>query len=161
MRADWINHAETVTPETRGVAAEGRIAALSGATNFPAGRNQLIDHSTPGANGGARWGGERWDHRPIAWLNSRGSGWQLGLPSPCSFGSIGRFFVPAGKPLHLLWREYSENGSDLNLNRWTAHQLHSVLPGAARGWKDVRRIGRSGLDRGGAGANPARIADLE
>jgi hypothetical protein len=79
------------------------FAVLGRATNFPAGRNQLIDHSTPGAEGGAGWGAGRWNHSPVGWLNSQGSGWTLGLPYPYSFGSIGQVFVPAGKNLRSDW----------------------------------------------------------
>ncbi len=137
------------------------FAVLGRATNFPAGINQLIDHSTPGAEGGAGWGAGRWDHWPVGWLNSQGSGWTLGSPYPYSFGSIGQFFVPAGKPIRSFWRDYSANCRDMNLNRWTARQVCYVLLGAARRWEDVRRIGRSWLDRGAACARPESIADLE
>jgi hypothetical protein len=136
------------------------FAVLGTASGFPAGRNQLIDHCSPGAEGGAGWGAGRWDHWPIGWLNSQGSDWKPDSPYPYSFGSIGQFFVPAGKWIRSFWKDYSANCTDMELNRWTAHQVFYVLLGTAHRWEDVRRIGRSWLDRGELCARPESVADL-
>ena len=73
------------------------FAVLGPASGFPADRNQLFDHSTPGAEGGGGWGAGLWDHWPIGWLNSQTSFWKPGSPYAYSFGSIGQCFVPPGK----------------------------------------------------------------
>ena len=49
----------------------------------------------------------------------------------------------------------------MDLNRWTARRVFYVLLGAARDWDDVRRIGRTWLDKGQACARPESIADLK
>jgi hypothetical protein len=49
------------------------FAVLGQASGFPAEKSQLIDHCTPGAEGGAGWGAGLWDHWPIGWLNSQTS----------------------------------------------------------------------------------------
>jgi hypothetical protein len=49
------------------------FAVLGQASGFPAAKSQLIDHCTPGAEGGAGWGAGLWDHWPIGWLNSQTS----------------------------------------------------------------------------------------
>ena len=49
----------------------------------------------------------------------------------------------------------------MRLNRWTARRVFYVLLGAARQWDDVRRIGRSWLDKGQDCARPESVADLK
>ncbi len=73
------------------------FAILGDASGFPPAMNQLVDHCTPGAEGGCGWGTGQWDHWPIGWLNSQTSIWKPGSPYAYSFGSIGQFLVPAGK----------------------------------------------------------------
>ncbi len=137
------------------------FAVIGKAAGFPPEKNQLIDHCTPGAEGGAGWGAGRWDHWPIGWLNSQTSYWQAGSKYPYSFGSIGHFFVPEGKRIKSFWQDYSEFCKDMALNQWTAQQVFYVLLGAANDWDDVRRIGKRWLDKGEDCARPESIADLE
>jgi hypothetical protein len=49
----------------------------------------------------------------------------------------------------------------MGLNRWTAQRVFYVLLGAARDWDDLRRIGRSWLDKGNGCARPESIANLK
>jgi hypothetical protein len=49
----------------------------------------------------------------------------------------------------------------MEFNRWTARRVFYVLLGAARGDDDVRRIGRSWLEKGKQCASPESIADLK
>jgi len=49
----------------------------------------------------------------------------------------------------------------MEFNRWTARRVSYVLLGAAREWDDVRRIGRSWLEKGRDCAKPESIADLK
>ena len=69
--------------------------------------NQFVDHSTPGAVGGAGWGQGLWDHWPIGWLNSQGHDWKTGSPYAYHFGSVGQFFVPEGKRIQSFPTFYS------------------------------------------------------
>jgi hypothetical protein len=137
------------------------FAVLGTASGFPPEKNRLVDHCTPGARGGSGWGTGRWDHWPIGWTNSQGSAWQPGSPFAYSFGSIGQFFVPDGKPLESFWRDYSKYCEDMELNRWSERHVFYVLLGAASDWQAIRRIGRSWLDQGGNCARPESIATLK
>jgi hypothetical protein len=136
------------------------FAVLGPASGFPAEKNQLVDHCTSGAEGGAGWGAGRWDHWPIGWLNSQTSHWKPGSPYAYSFGSVGQFFVPDGKRIRSFWADYSVYCQDMELNRWTERRLFHVLLGAAADWEDIRRIGRDWLDQGGACATPESVAGL-
>jgi hypothetical protein len=136
------------------------FAVFGSASGFPPDRDQLIDHCTPGAEGGSGWGAGRWDHWPIGWLNSQTSYWKPGSPYPYSFGSIGQFFVPEGKRIRSFWKDYSACCRDMELNRWTERRVFCVLLGAASGWDDIRRIGRAWLSRGAECTNPESIAGL-
>jgi len=131
------------------------------ASGFPPQMNQLIDHSTPGAEGGSGWGVGRWDHWPIGWLNSQTSFWKPGSKYPYSFGSIGQFFVPEGKRIKSFAKDYPELCQDMDFNRWTERRVYYVLLGAAQNWNDIRRLGRSWLDQGAACARPESIASLK
>ena len=140
---------------------QGLLFAVYGnASGFPAEKNQLINHCTPGAEGGCGWGAGLWDHWPIGWLNSQTSFWKPGSPYAYSFGSIGQFFVPEGKRIKSFWKDYSEFCKDMELNRWTERQVFYVLLGAADDWDEIRRIGRTWLDKGAACTQPESIADL-
>lgn len=141
---------------------EGLLFAVLGpASGFPAENVQLIDHSTPGAVGGAGWGQGRWDHWPVGWLNSQGSNWKPGSPYPYSFGSIGLFLVPEGKRIRSFWADYSSLCRDMEFNRWTEARSYCVLLGSARSIEDVRRIGRAWLDLGADGCRqPDAVAAL-
>jgi hypothetical protein len=136
------------------------FAALGPASGFPAEKNQLIDHCTPGAQGGCGWGAGLWDHWPIGWLNSQTSFWKPGSPYAYSFGSIGQFFVPDGKRIRSFAGDYPEFCKDMDLNRWTARRVYYVLLGSAKDWDEIRRIGRKWLDQGPACARPESIANL-
>ncbi len=135
------------------------FAAMGSSSGFLPEKTQLIDHCTPGAEGGVGWSVGRWDHWPIGWLNSQTSFWKPASPYPYSFGSIGHFFVPDQRRIGV-WKDYEEFCRDMELNRWTAHRVFYVLLGAARQWDDVRRIARRWLDKGTACARPESIADL-
>jgi len=137
------------------------FAVLGAASGFPAEKNQLVDHCTPGAEGGCGWGTGLWDHWPIGWLNSQTSLWKPGSPYAYSFGSVGQFFVPDGKRIKSFGEDYPKYCKDMGLNRWTAQRVFYVLLGAARDWDDLRRIGRSWLDKGNRCARPESIADLK
>ena len=136
------------------------FAVLGNASGFPAGKNQLIDHCTLGAEGGSGWGTGLWDHWPIGWLNSQTSFWKPGSPYAYSFGSIGQFFVPDGKRIKSFWKDYSEYCKDMQLNRWTERRVFYVLLGAAGSWDEIKLIGRTWLDKGSACAQPESIAGL-
>jgi len=137
------------------------FAALGTASGFPPEKNRLVDHCTPGAQGGSGWGTGIWDHWPIGWTNSQGSAWKPGSPFAYSFGSIGQFLVPDGKPLKSFWRDYSEYCKDMEFNRWTERHVFYVLLGSASDWDSIRRIGRSWLDKGGDCARPESITSLK
>jgi hypothetical protein len=137
------------------------FAVLGRSSGFPPERNQLIDHCTPGAEGGSGWGTGLWDHWPIGWLNSQTSYWKAGSPYAYSFGSVGQFFVPEGKRIKTFWEDYSGYCNDRKLNRWTSRRVFYVLLGGARGWEDVRRIGRAWLDKDKECARPESLADLK
>lgn len=137
------------------------FAVFGAASGFPPDMNQLIDHCTPGAEGGSAWGAGLWDHWPIGWLNSQTSYWKAGSQYPFSFGSIGQFFVPEGKRIRSFWKDYSEYCKDMDLNRWTERRIFCVLLGAAPTWDEVRRIGRAWLEKGAGCALPESIADLK
>ncbi len=136
------------------------FAVLGTSSGFPPERSQLVDHCTPGAEGGCGWGAGRWDHWPVGWLNSQTSHWKPGSPYPYSFGSIGHFLVPPGKRIASFARDYPELCRDMEHNRWTARRVFHVLLGSAGGWDEVRRIGRKWLDKGEACARPESVADL-
>ncbi len=136
------------------------FAVLGEASGFPPDRNQLIDHCTPGAEGGCGWGTGLWDHWPIGWLNSQTSYWKPGSPYPFSFGSVGQFFVPAGKRIKSFATDYPEFCRDMELNRWTERRLFSVLLGAAQDLDEARRLGRQWLAKGTACITPESLADL-
>ncbi|MFZ1934963.1 MAG: hypothetical protein WCB27_17490 [Thermoguttaceae bacterium] len=137
------------------------FAVLGEASGFPSQKNQLVDHCTPGAEGGCGWQQGLWDHWPIGWLNSQTSLWKPGSPYSYSFGSVGQFFVPEGKRIKSFMKDYSELCKDMEFNRWTASRVSYVLLGAAQSWDDVRRIGRSWLDKGKQCAKPESIAELK
>ncbi len=136
------------------------FAVLGEASGFPAARNQLVDHCTPGAEGGCGWGTGLWDHWPIGWLNSQTSFWKPGSPYAYSFGSIGQFFVPEGKRIKSFAQDYPALCQDMELNRWTERRAYCVLLGAAGDWEEILRIGRAWLDKGPACGDPASIAGL-
>lgn len=136
------------------------FAVLGQASGFPVEKNQLIDHCTPGAEGGSGWGAGRWDHWPIGWLNSQTSHWKAGSPYAYSFGSVGQFFVPEGKRIRSFWADYSAYCQDMALNRWTERRLFHVLLGTARDWEEIRRLGRAWLDQGDACTDPRSIGGL-
>ena len=96
------------------------FAAMGDASGFPPGKNQFVDHCTPGAEGGCGWGTGLWDHWPIGWLNSQTTFWKPGSPYAYSFGSVGQFFVPEGKRIKSFWKDYPEYCKDMEFNRWTA-----------------------------------------
>jgi hypothetical protein len=136
---------------------EGLLFAVLGpASGFPSANVQLIDHSTPGAEGGAGWGQGRWDHWPVGWLNSQASDWKPGSRYPYSFGSIGLFLVPDGKRIQSFWADYSALCRDMDFNRWTEARRYHVLLGTARTMDEVRNLGRAWLDLG-----PLRCGDSD
>jgi len=137
------------------------FAVLGESSGFSGKTNQLIDHCTPGAEGGCGWEAGLWDHWPIGWLNSQTSLWKPGSPYAYSFGSVGQFFVPEGKRVKTFWKDYSEYCKDMDFNRWTARRVCYVLLGSAANCDDVRRIGRSWLDKGEQCAKPESIAGLK
>jgi len=136
------------------------FAIMGVASGFPAENSQLIDHCTPGAEGGSGWGTGLWDHWPIGWLNSQTSYWKPGSPYPFSFGSIGHFLVPPGKRIRKFWQDYSAYCADMNFNRWTEQRNYYVLLGTARDLDEVRQLGRQWLNQGPACARPESIAKL-
>ena len=135
------------------------FAAMGASSGFVPEKSQLIDHCTPGAEGGVAWGAGLWDHWPIGWLNSQTSIWKAGSAYPYSFGSIGHFLVPENKRIRT-WQDYPVYCNDMAHNRWTAQRVFYVLLGGARQWDEVRRIARKWLDKGTACARPETIADL-
>ncbi len=137
------------------------FAVLGTASGFPPANNRLVDHCTAGAQGGAGWGQGIWDHWPIGWTNSQTTYWKPGSPYAYSFGSIGQFFVPNGKPLTVLGRDYPAYCKDMDFNRWTEHHVFYVLLGSANDWESIRRIGRKWLDQGRDCARPESIAHLK
>jgi hypothetical protein len=137
------------------------FAVLGPASGFLAERNQLVDHCTPGAQGGCGWGAGRWDHWPIGWLNSQTSFWKPGSPYAYSFGSVGQFFVPEGKRLKSFGADYPVFCQDMELNHWTEQRTFHVLLGAAGDWETIRRIGRGWLDQGLHCNEPESIAKLQ
>lgn len=136
------------------------FAVLGEASGFPAEHSQLIDHSTPGALGGAGWGVGRWDHWPVGWLNSQASDWRPGSPYPWSFGSIGHFLVPAGRRIRSFLRDYPELCADMEFNRWTERRTFCVLLGHATSVDEIRRVGRAWLDLGAASRQPEAVSRL-
>jgi hypothetical protein len=134
---------------------------LGDASGFPAHRSVLVDHCTPGVKSGCEWRQGLWDHWPIGWLNSQTSFWKPGSPYAYSFGSIGQFFVPDGRRYTSFVEDYFGYAKDRELNRWTARRVFYVLLGTARDWDDIRRIGRSWLDKGRQCARPESIANLK
>ncbi len=137
-----------------------QFAVIGHASGFAPDRNQLIDHCTPGAEGGASWGTGLWDHWPIGWLNSQTSYWKPGSPYPFSFGSIGQFFVPPGQRIRDFGRDYPVTCQDMELNRWTERRRFGVLLGTARNRSEVRRLGRAWLDQGNACMHYASLARI-
>jgi hypothetical protein len=136
------------------------FAILGAASGFPPERTQLMDHCTPGAEGGCGWGTGLWDHWPIGWLNSQTSYWKPGSPYAYSFGSVGQFFVPTGKRIKTFATDYPETCQDMELNRWTERRIFHVLLGAAQDEAEVRRIGRKWLDQDARCTRPESIAEL-
>lgn len=136
------------------------FAVLGTNSGFAATKNQLIDHCTPGAEGGCGWGQGLWDHWPIGWLNSQTSYWKPGSPYSYSFGSIGQFFVPDGQRIKSFATDYPAFCENMELNRWTEKRIFCVLLGVAKDWDDIRRIGRAWLDKGPQCTQPESIADL-
>ena len=136
------------------------FAVLGEASGFPPEKSQVIDHCTPGAEGGAGWGTGIWDHWPIGWHNSQTSNWKPESPYAYHFGSVGHFLVPEGKRIKSFWKDYLELCKDMEFNRWTASRVFYVLLGSARDWEDVRRIGRSWLDQGRNCAKPESVSGL-
>lgn len=136
------------------------FAVLGNASGFPAERSQLVDHCTPGAQGGCGWGTGLWAHWPIGKLNSQTALWQPGSLYAYSFGSIGHFLVPPGKRLHAFAQDYPEFCKDMEQNRWTERRVFYVLLGAAENWDDIQRIGRGWLDQGAHCSRPESIAGL-
>jgi hypothetical protein len=136
------------------------FAILGEASGFPPERNQLIDHCTPGAEGGCGWGTGLWDHWPIGWLNSQTSLWKPGSPYAYSFGSIGQFFVPPGKRIKSFSPDYFELCKDMELNRWTERRRFGVLLGSADSTDEIRRIGRKWLDEGAGCMDPEGLVGL-
>jgi hypothetical protein len=137
------------------------FAVIGEASGFPAKNMQLIDHCSTGADGGMCWGQGLWDHWPIGWQNSQGSNWKPGSPYSYSFGSVGQFFVPEGKRIKKFTPDYFDLCKDMQFNRWTARRVCYVLLGSAKEWSDVRRIGRSWLDKGKQCAKPESVAELK
>ena len=136
------------------------FAALGRSSGFAPEKGQLIDHCTPGAEGGAGWGAGLWDHWPVGWLNSQTSYWKPTSRYPYSFGSIGHFLVPDRRRIRTFWKDYSELCKDMEYNCWTEKRVFYVLLGAARDWDEVRRIARRWLDQGPACARPETIGNL-
>ena len=136
------------------------FAVLGTVSGFSPKYNQFVDHSTPGAVGGAGWGQGLWDHWPIGWLNSQGHDWKPGSPYAYHFGSVGQFFVPEGKRIQSFPKDYSEYCKDMQFNRWTAEQVFYVLLGSATSWNEIHRIGRAWLDQGTGCARPESIANI-
>jgi len=136
------------------------FAILGPASGFAPERNQLIDHCTASAEGGAGWGAGLWDHWPIGWLNSQTSYWKPGSEYPFSFGSIGQFFVPPGERIKAFSPDYFDLCKDMENNRWTERRLFTVLLGAADDLDEVRRIGRAWLDQGSFCNQPASLRKL-
>lgn len=137
------------------------FAALGDSSGFRTERTDFVDHCTPGAKGGCEWGQGIWNHWPIGWVNSQEYNWEKGSPYPYSFGSIGQFFVPEGARYISFVKNYFGNAKDMELNHWTAKHVFYVLLGTASDWEEIRRIGRTWLDKGDACANPDSISDLE
>ena len=136
------------------------FAVLGDASGFRTKRTDFVDHCTPGEKGGCEWGQGLWDHWPIGWLNSQASNWKPGSPYSYSFGSIGQFFVPEGKRYTSFVKDYFGNGRDMELNHWTEKGVFYVLLGSAQDWDEIRRIGKSWLDKGKSCAKPESISDL-
>lgn len=136
------------------------FAILGKASGFDPKRTQLVDHCTPGAEGGCGWGTGLWDHWPIGWLNSQTSYWKPGSPYPYSFGSIGQFFVPPGKRIRSFATDYPETCRDMDLNRWTERRIFGVLLGAAGDEAEIRRVGRAWLAKGAACLKPESLIGL-
>lgn len=136
------------------------FAILGESSGFAPERNQLIDHCTPGAEGGCGWGTGLWDHWPIGWLNSQTSYWKPGSPYPFSFGSVGQFLVPPGKRIRDFGRDYPALCQDMDANRWTERRDFGVLLGAAESLAEIRRIGRAWLDQGERCMAPESLACL-
>ena len=120
----------------------------------------MVDHCTPGVKSGCEWGTGLWDHWPIGWLNSQTSVWKPGSPYAYSFGSVGQFFVPDGKQYESFWKDHTRFSKDMDLNRWTERGVFYVLLGTAGDWDEIRRIGKTWLDKGKKCARPESIGDL-
>ena len=69
--------------------------------------------------------------------------------------------MPEGKRLKSFGEDYPKFCKDMELNRWTVRRVFYVLLGAVREWDDVRRIGRTWLDKGRECAKPESIAGLK
>ncbi len=136
------------------------FAALGDSSGFTTEKTDFVDHCTPGAKGGCEWGQGQWNHWPIGWVNSQEYNWEPGSPFAYSFGSIGQFFVPDGTRYTSFVKDYFGNAKDMELNHWTSHRVFYVLLGSAQDWDEIRRVGRTWLDKGENCANPESIADL-
>ena len=137
------------------------FAIIGDASGFLAERSDLVDHCTPGVKAGCQWKQGLWDHWPIGWLNSQSNVWKPGSPYPYSFGSIGQFFIPEGKRYTAFVKDYFGDAKDMELNHWVANRVFYLLLGDAHDFDEVRRIGRTWLDKGQDCAKPASIADLQ
>jgi len=137
------------------------FAVLGDAGGFTGQKSVLIDHCTPGVKSGCQWGTPRWDHWPIGWLNSQTSIWKPGSPYAYSFGSVGQSFVPDGEKFETFWIDHTRYSEDMDLNRWTERGVFYVLLGTARDWDEIRRIGKTWLDKGTECAKPQSIANLK
>lgn len=137
------------------------FAIFGEASGFPAQRSVLVDHCTPGVKSGCEWRQGLWDHWPIGWRNSQASNWKPDSPYPYSFGSIGQFFVPEGKPYTAFVKDYFGNAKDMELNHWSERRVFYVLLGAADSWAAIRRIGQGWLDQAADCAKPESISHLQ
>jgi hypothetical protein len=137
------------------------FAVLGTASGFSPKYNQFVDHSTPGAVGGAGWGQGLWDHWPIGWLNSQGHDWKPGSPYAYHFGSIGQFFVPEGKRIKSFSKDYPEYCKDMQFNRWTEKHIAYVMLGSATSWSEIHRMGREWLDQGAGCAQPESVGRIQ
>jgi hypothetical protein len=137
------------------------FAILGRASGFSPANTQLIEHSTPGAEGGLGMGQRYWwDHWPIGWKNSQGNYYKPGSAYPSHLGGIGTYLVPDGKRIRSFVTDYPELCKDMNFNRKTAREVYYILLGSATDLEEVRRIGRAWLNKGIGCAKPSSIAGL-
>ena len=110
------------------------------------------------AAGGARGSGTT--GRSAGSIRRRPSG-NPARPTPTVSDRSGSSSSRTGNGSSRSARTTPEYCKDMELNRWTARRVFYVLLGAARDWDDVRRIGRSWLDKGKDCARPESIAELK